>query len=56
MDKSELPLQEVFTDIKKLAYGITLINVMKPAPKIEEKRDQCLRNHPLRGGNLHYIT
>ena len=30
--------------------------VKKPAPKIEEKRDQCLRNQPLRGGNLQYIT
>ena len=31
-------------------------NVMKPTPKIEEKRDQRLRNQPLRGGNLLYIT
>ena len=27
-------------------------NVMKPTPKIEEKRDQRLRNQPLRGANL----
>ena len=32
------------------------LTVMKPAPKIEEKRDQRLRNQPLRGGNLQYIT
>ena len=25
--------------------------VMKLAPKIEEKRDRCLRNKPLRGEN-----
>jgi len=29
---------------------------MKPAPKLEEKRNQRLRNQPLRGGNLQYIT
>ena len=31
-------------------------SVMKPAPKIEERRDQRLRIQPLRGGNLLYIT
>ena len=31
-------------------------NVMKPTQKIEEKRDQCLINQPLREGNLQYIT
>ena len=31
-------------------------NVMKPTPKIEQKRYQRLRNEPLRGGNLQYIT
>ena len=31
-------------------------SVMKPNPKIEERRVQCLRNQPLRGGNLLYIT
>ena len=31
-------------------------NVVKPAPKIEEKRYQRHRNKPLRGGNLQYIT
>jgi len=30
---------------------------MKPAPKIEEKRDQCLINKPLGGKpHLHYIN
>ena len=29
--------------------------VVKPAPRIEEKRYQRLRNKPLRGGNLQYI-
>ena len=28
------------------------INVVKPAPKIEEKRYKRLINKPLRGGNL----
>ena len=31
-------------------------NVMKQTHKIEEKRDQWLRNQPLQGGNLLYIT
>ena len=31
-------------------------NVMKPTHKKIEKRDQCLRIQPLRGGNLLYIT
>ena len=31
-------------------------NVMKPAHKTIEKRDKCLRNKPLRGGNPLYIT
>ena len=30
--------------------------VMKPAHKKIEKIEQCLRIHPLRGGNLLYIT
>ena len=30
--------------------------VVKPAPKIEEKRYQRLRNKTLRGGNLQHIT
>ena len=31
-------------------------NVMKPAHKKIEKIDERLRNKPLRGGNLFYIT
>ena len=31
-------------------------NVVKPAPKIEEKKYQHLINKPLQGGNLQYIT
>ena len=30
--------------------------VMQPSHKIEENIDQRLKNHPLRGGNLLYIT
>jgi hypothetical protein len=29
---------------------------VKPAPKIEQNRYPRLRNEPLRGGNLQYIT
>ena len=37
--------------------GITWVEfVVKLAPKIEKKRYQRLRNKPLRGGNLQYIT
>ena len=42
------------------ALGLSLTpsktGVMKQTPKIEKKRDQCLRNKPLRGGNQLYIT
>ena len=31
-------------------------NVVKPTPKIEERRYQRLRNKPLQRGNLQYIT
>ena len=34
---------------------MNFISVVKPAPKIEEKRYQRLRNKQLRGGNLQYI-
>ena len=36
--------------------GEMLFFVMKPANKKIEKIDECLRNKPLRWGNLHYIT
>ena len=43
--------------IKKLSTRLEwTFHVMKPTLKIEEKRDQRLRNKPLRGGNLQYIT
>ena len=43
-------------NIKHFISGLPLSFVVKPAPEIEEKRYQRLRNHPLRGGNLQYIT
>ena len=47
------------TSIYVLSYLYSLLymhTVMKPTPKIEENRNQCLRNQPLRGGNLQYIS
>ena len=41
---------------KTLESKALIPNVMKPAPKIEEKRDQHFRNQKLQGGNLQYIT
>ena len=35
----------------KLTLQVTKTNVMELAPKIEEKRDQCLRNNHFEGAN-----
>ena len=50
-----MPLWPVSTD-ETLESKALIPNIMKPTPKIEEKRDQHLRNQTLWGGNLVYIT
>ena len=42
--------------VAALKNELRTTNVMKPCPKIEEERDKHLRNQPLQGGNLQYIT
>ena len=48
--------EEVESFMHNHTWDLIKFPVMKPAHKNLEKIDQCLRNKPLRCGNLLYIT
>ena len=51
-----MPLRRGMHALAKENVTNALKNIMKPAHKKIEKKDQHIRIQPLRGGNLLYIT